>query len=210
MSDESEPTVVSDKQALRRELRSRRRSLLPQRDRGADGDAIAAAADALLDTLSLPLSRVGEHPGYDQPLCVAIYRSLPNEPPTDALATLLHARRTRVIVPETLPDLDLEWRELYADGSQGARLGLTGIASARLILTPALAVDHHGTRLGQGGGCYDRALARLSPESVVVAIVNNEEYGGPPLPRDAHDVSVHGVITPGVGYSPILRPGSVA
>ncbi len=209
MSPEAEPTATQTKQALRRELRARRRSLLPQRDRGTDGDAIAAAATALLDTISAPVTPAGEHPRYHRPWCVAIYRSLPHEPPTQALATVLQARRTRVIVPETLPDLDLEWRELYADGSEGPRLGLDGIAGAQLILTPALAVDHHGTRLGQGGGCYDRALARRSPEAVIVAIVNNEEYGGPRLPQDAHDVSVQGVITPG-GYSPIPPPGSVA
>ena len=209
MSHEGEPTTQPDKQALRRVLRARRRSLLPQRDRGADGDAIAAATTALMDTLVRP-SPAGEHPGYDGPLCVAIYRSLPHEPPTQALATLLHARHARVIVPETLPDMDLEWRELYADGSEGPRLGLSGIAAADLILAPALAVDHHGNRLGQGGGCYDRALARRGPAAVVVAIVNDEEYGGPTLPQDAHDVRVDAVITPGGGHSRIPDPGSVA
>ena len=67
------------------------------RGEGADGDAIAAAAGAVLDTLSLPPSRTVGLPEYDQRPCVAIYRSLPHEPPTQALATMLQARRTRVI-----------------------------------------------------------------------------------------------------------------
>jgi 5-formyltetrahydrofolate cyclo-ligase len=115
-----------------------------------------------------------------------------------------------VIVPETLPDLDLEWRELRADGSEGPRLGPEGIAAAQVILAPALSVDHTGTRLGQGGGCYDRALTRRRPDAVIVAIVNNEEYAERALPSDAHDVRVDAVITPGGGFCEIPDPGSVA
>jgi 5-formyltetrahydrofolate cyclo-ligase len=139
---------------------------------------------------------------------VAIYRSLPTEPPTQALAAMLHARDMSVIVPEMLPDRDLDWHELRADGSEGPGLGLWAIATAFVILTPALAVDHSGTRLGQGGGSYDRGLARRSPDAVLVAIVNDEEYAAWPLPRDAHDVPVNAVITPGGGLSWISDPGS--
>jgi 5-formyltetrahydrofolate cyclo-ligase len=203
MSQGTEPAPPPDKQTLRRRLRAQRRSLAPERDRRADADAIAAAASTLLDTPARPPSGTGEHTAYGDQPCVAIYRSLPHEPPTQALAEMLHTRDVVVIVPETLPDLDLEWRELRADGSEGPRLGLGGIAAARVILTPALAVDHSGTRLGQGGGCYDRALARRRPDAVIVAIVNDTEYAAWPLPRDAHDVRVDAVITPGGGLSPI-------
>ena len=210
MSEVAEPTVPPDKQTLRRQLRARRRSLAPQRDRNADAGAIATAASALLDTLSPPPLRTGERPEYAGQPYVAIYRSLPHEPPTEALASMLHTRGATVIVPETLPDLDLDWRELRADGSEGPRLGLEGIAAAKVILAPALAVDHSGTRMGQGGGCYDRALTRRRPDAIVVAIVNDEEYAGRPLPHDAHDVRVDAVITPGGGFSRIATPGSVA
>ena len=209
MNQATEPTVLPDKRTLRRQLRAQRRSLAPQRDRGADAVAIAAAANAFLDTLFLSTSETGEHPAYGGPSCAAIYRSLPLEPPTEALADMLHARGMRVIVPETLPDMDLDWHELRADGSEGPGLGLWAIGAALVILAPALAVDHSGTRLGKGGGCYDRALARRHPEAVIVAIVNDEEYAAWPLPRDAHDVNVDAVITPGGGLSPIPGAGSV-
>jgi 5-formyltetrahydrofolate cyclo-ligase len=210
MSQSAQPAVPPDKQTLRRQLRAQRRSLVPQRDRGADADAIAAAASAFLDTLTLPPSDTGAHSAYSGQPCVAIYRSLPIEPPTHALAAMLHARRVPVIVPETLPDMDLDWHELRADGSEGPALGLGAIGAALLILTPGLAVDHNGTRLGQGGGCYDRALGRRHPDAVLVAIVNNEEYAAWPLPSDAHDVPVNAVITPGTGLSAIPGAGSVA
>ncbi|MEP7193699.1 MAG: 5-formyltetrahydrofolate cyclo-ligase [Actinomycetota bacterium] len=210
MSQVTEPAAPPDKRTLRRRLRTERRSSLPQRDRGADASAISSAASALLEALTPAPSDTGQQPEYDGKPCVAIYRSLPVEPPTSALAEMLHARRVTVIVPETLPDFDLEWRELRADGSEGPRLGLGGIGAARLILTPALSVDHAGNRLGQGGGCYDRALQRRRPDAVVVAIVNDEEYVDGPLPFDPHDVRVEGVITPAGGFREIPDPGSVA
>lgn len=198
-----------DKQTLRRRLRAQRRSLAPLRDRDADDVAIAAFARTLLDTLPPPPSGRGEHPASGGRACVSIYQSLPHEPPTQGLAEMLHARQVMVIVPETLPDLDLDWRELQADGSQGPSLGLVAIAAASVILVPALAVDHSGTRLGQGGGSYDRALARRRPDALVVAIVNDGEYDAWPLPREAHDVRVDAVITPGGGLWPISASGLV-
>ncbi len=208
MSQAGEPTVPPDKQMLRRQLRAQRRTLAPQRDREADADAISAAASAFLDTLALPPSHPGKQPAYDGQICVAIYRSLPTEPPTEALAERLHTRGVMVLVPEMLPDKDLDWHELRADGSEGPGLGPDAIGGAQVIFTPALAVDHGGTRLGQGGGSYDRALARRHPHAAVVAIVNDQEYAGQPLPRDGHDVRVNAVITPGSGLTPIPGSGS--
>jgi 5-formyltetrahydrofolate cyclo-ligase len=123
------------------------------------------------------------------------------EPPTEALAEMLHARPATVIVPEMLPDFDLEWHELHADGSEGPRLGRESIAAAHLILTPALSVDQEGHRLGQGGGCYDRALSRRHADALVVAIINDQEYTRSPLPHEAHDVRVQAVVTPGNGFA---------
>jgi len=210
MSPTVESSVPLDKRTLRRELWAQRRSLAPQWDRGARADAIAAAASVFLDTLALLPQRLGGHPAYGGQPCVAIYRSLPSEPPTGALAEMLHAKGVMVIVPEMLPDKDLDWHELRADGSEGPRLGLEAIGDARVIFTPALAVDHSGTRLGQGGGSYDRALARRHPDAVIVAIVNDEEYAARALPHDAHDVRVNAVITPGGGLTLIADAGSVA
>jgi len=182
--------------------------LAAQGDRAADALAIASAAASFLDTLTSERADGGGRAAYGGELCVAIYRSLPIEPPTEALAEMLLARNARVIVPETLPDMDLDWHELHADGSEGPGLGLTGITAARLILAPALAVDHSGTRLGQGGGCYDRALTRRRGDAVIVAIVHDEEYAERPLPFDAHDVRMDAVITSGLGLRPIPGAGS--
>jgi 5-formyltetrahydrofolate cyclo-ligase len=210
MSQGAGPSVARDKQTLRRRLRAQRRSLAQQRDRAADATMIVAAVSALLDGFAAPPSRIGEHPSYDDQPCVAIYRSLSTEPPTEALAENLQRREARVIVPEMLHDKDLDWHELRADGSEGPGLGLEGIAAAHVILVPALAVDRSGTRLGQGGGSYDRALARRHPDALIAAVVNDDEYVAWTLPRDAHDVPVNAVITPGRGLNPIPGSGSVS
>ena len=130
---------------------------------------------------------------------VAIYRSLPTEPPTDALAAELHARGLPVLVPVLLPDKDLDWCRLLPDGSTGPALGLDAIARAAVVVTPALAVDVSGARLGQGGGSYDRALRRRAPGALVVAVVGDDELVPGPLPAEGHDVRVDAVVTPGRG-----------
>ena len=209
MSHEDGPHAAHDKKTLRRQLRIQRRALAPQRDRSVDAEAIASAASALLDPIAASRSRAEEHACDDGHPCVAIYRSLPTEPPTQALAQMLHERNVTVIVPETLPDFDLDWHELLADGTEGPRLGLDAIRTAQLILTPALSVDRTGTRLGQGGGCYDRALTRRRPGARVVAIINDDELAQTPLPFDDHDVRVDAVITPARGYRQIPVTGSV-
>jgi 5-formyltetrahydrofolate cyclo-ligase len=210
MSQGAEPAVQGDKLTLRRAFRAQRRSLSAQRDRAADANTIVAAAGELLDSLSLDQDRSEGNSSCSVRPCVAIYRSLPTEPPTEALAEMLHARGVQVIVPETLPDFDLEWRELRADGSEGPRLGLEGIAAAQVVIAPALAVDHSGTRLGKGGGCYDRALARRHPSALIVALVNDEEYVVGPLPHEPYDVPVQAVITTRSGFTPIPGPKSPA
>ncbi|MDX6562622.1 MAG: 5-formyltetrahydrofolate cyclo-ligase, partial [Gaiellales bacterium] len=75
----------------------------------------------------------------------------------------------------------------------GPSLGLQVIASAELVLAPALAVDGEGRRLGQGGGSYDRALTRTS--APVLAVVFDDEVVDA-VPAELHDRPVTGVLTP--------------
>ena len=67
-----------------------------------------------------------------------------------------------------------------------------GIVARMLFLTPAVACDRRGVRLGRGGGFYDRMLAGES--GAVVAVV----YGcqlTENLPREPHDRSVDFAVT---------------
>ncbi len=67
------------------------------------------------------------------------------------------------------------------------------------MFVPALAVDTAGTRLGQGGGWYDRALVDARADARFFALVFPGEVHDArvsPLPREPHDVGVDAVITP--------------
>ncbi len=63
-----------------------------------------------------------------------------------------------------------------------------------VILMPLLGFDRRGTRLGYGGGYYDRTLAHLTkrPRLIGFAFARQEvEY----IPRQAHDVPLDTVVT---------------
>ena len=59
------------------------------------------------------------------------------------------------------------------------RSGTDAVALADVVLAPGLAVDHQGTRMGQGGGCYDRALPRRRPGTPVLVVLHPGELLDP-------------------------------
>jgi 5-formyltetrahydrofolate cyclo-ligase len=67
-------------------------------------------------------------------------------------------------------------------------------AEPDIVLMPLLGFDQYGTRLGYGGGYYDRTLASLQkkPKLVGLAFAVQEL---PLIPRDAHDIPLDYVIT---------------
>jgi len=61
-----------------------------------------------------------------------------------------------------------------------------------LAIVPCLGCDHHGHRLGYGGGYYDRWLADFDGTSVILCF---EHLTMPGLPKEPHDVKADIVIT---------------
>ncbi|MBU6373725.1 MAG: 5-formyltetrahydrofolate cyclo-ligase [Alphaproteobacteria bacterium] len=68
-------------------------------------------------------------------------------------------------------------------------------ARPRLILTPLLAFDRAGGRLGQGGGHYDRILARLRPQGVVAMGLAYAVQEIEAVPRGPQDMRLDWVLT---------------
>jgi 5-formyltetrahydrofolate cyclo-ligase len=136
---------------------------------------------------------------------VAAYVSVGTEPGTGPLLERLLQMGRRVIVPVLLPDHDLDWA-VY-DGPAGVvraraglleptgpRLGLEAVATADAVLTPGLAVDGAGVRMGRGGGCYDRVLGRVPVGTFTCTLL----YPGELLeevPAAPHDRRVTAVAT---------------
>ncbi|CAN7498884.1 5-formyltetrahydrofolate cyclo-ligase [Terrabacter sp. LjRoot27] len=190
------------KRDLRHAARARRREIAAHLTPAARDAAASAIAEAVLRFVPDP-SRV------------AVYESLPDEPPTGRLVEALLAAGHEVIVPVVQGDFSLEWR--YAvPGASGDHatvrrpghgghapdaderrgwLGTDALATCDLVVTPGLSVDAHGTRLGQGGGCYDRALLHRDPATPVVTLLHEGEQSDTDLPADAHDLPVDGYVT---------------
>jgi 5-formyltetrahydrofolate cyclo-ligase len=111
----------------------------------------------------------------------------------------------RVLLPVVLPGLDLDWavyegRDHLAPAVRGLleptgpRLGKGAIAQADVVLVPGTGVSLAGARLGQGGGCYDRALPRVSPGTPVAVVLYDDEVGLA-VPAEPHDVRVGFALT---------------
>jgi 5-formyltetrahydrofolate cyclo-ligase len=104
---------------------------------------------------------------------IAAYVGLDTEPATDGLLASLTGSGRSVLLPLLRDDRDLDWAEytgpdLLVAGRyglrepSGPRLGTGAVLTVDVVVVPALAVDARGTRLGRGGGSYDRVLARLA------------------------------------------------
>ena len=201
------------KTAVRQRLRALRRERVPGRDRARDAEELARSALQVVYAAGL---------GRDD--WVAAYEATPFEPPTAAMVSALSARGIRVMVPVTLADWDLDWREvgpeaapamdrsgmagpgadgLGADGPGTVTLGTEAIGRAKVVFLPAHGVDRSGTRIGQGKGCYDRVLPRTTAR--LVAVVHPWELLDEELPSEPHDRPVHAVMAADMGVTDLER-----
>lgn len=134
---------------------------------------------------------------------VAAYLSVGDEPPTRELVAALADAGVRVLLP-VIDAAGLDWAAYSGDTDlapgplgivepTGSRLGSAGLASATVVIVPALAVDRRGNRLGRGRGFYDRALAGVTVP--VVAVLYDDELVDA-IPSEPHDRRVDAVLQP--------------
>lgn len=160
-----------------------KRKRLAGLDAGAAGRA-AENADAL------PPGRI-----------VAVYRAIGSELDVEALSLALSRAGRELCLPVVIerdaPMIFRRWSpgeplELDEAGVP-APFPLAEIVDPDLILTPLLAFDAQGGRLGQGGGYYDRTFAVLPGVSRIGFAYAGQEVER--LPLEAHDARLHGVLT---------------
>lgn len=186
---------ILPKPRLRAELLGRRAAMPP----GARTAAGRSIRDALLSV-----------PEVEMAGTIAAYVSVGAEPDTRGLLFALWKRGTYVLLPRLLPDGDLDWAsyegpDSLVPGPRGCLepseppRGTGAVASADVVVVPAVAADRTGLRLGRGGGSYDRALARVGPAILTVALLYDGEIVQAPLPAEPHDQRVRAAVTPAEG-----------
>jgi len=146
---------------------------------------------------------------------VAAYYSIGTEPATHSLVYALWKRGSYVVLPLLMPDSDLDWASYEGPDSlvPGPRgllqpaeppRGPGTVSRADVVLVPALAVDLSGSRLGRGGGSYDRVLARVGEQVPVIALLYDEELVDA-VPTGPHDQKVRLVARPTQGITHVGR-----
>ncbi|WP_298076171.1 5-formyltetrahydrofolate cyclo-ligase [uncultured Corynebacterium sp.] len=157
------------------------------------------------------------------PSTICGYVPLPGEPGGADLPDTLARTGARVLLPRVVRGdaPSLEWIEYQPDnpnlvegtwgilepvgkpvGKPVSNVIHTFPTCADVIVTPALSIDYYGTRLGQGGGFYDRTLANRPSHVKVWAVVDHEEFTRE-VPCQDHDLVVDAVIND-LGYFPIF------
>lgn len=132
---------------------------------------------------------------------VAIYRAIGSELDPEPLGRALieagHSLCLPVVLERDAPMIFRRWvpgdpLEMDAAGCP-APLPLAGVVDPDLIITPLLAFDDFGGRLGQGGGYYDRTfVARPDVARIGLAYAGQRVDR---LPIEPHDVRLFGVLT---------------
>lgn len=172
---------------LRHQARAKRRDFVRTR-----GTALfptdAASSGALANLLS---------PG----LCLAGYRAMASEADPAELLAQWHQHQHPLALPWIGPDTG---RMLFRRWHPGAPLEIAAAGFAQplaqapvvrpdVLLIPLLGFDRAGTRLGQGAGHYDRALADM-PQALRIGLGwSVQEFES--LPADPWDMPLDAILT---------------
>ncbi|MFN2543165.1 MAG: 5-formyltetrahydrofolate cyclo-ligase [Actinomycetota bacterium] len=151
------------KQRLRNRMRAARAAISP-----AERPVLAGRAESRL--LALPEVRDAR--------CVLLFYSFGSEIPTAVLIRRLLARGRRILLPylteESMEAAEVRRGDPLEPTTYGPREPTHRVpvdpASVDVVITPGLAFDRRGNRLGYGGGHYDRYLERLHPAAARVGI----------------------------------------
>lgn len=133
---------------------------------------------------------------------VAAYWTVRDELDCQPILAQLMARNQPVVLPAVPgPEQPLQFR-VWEQGAALDQAGFGTLAPSALapkrdpdlVIVPLLGFDKRGTRLGYGGGYYDRTLAQMktSPQVIGLAFAAQELDH---IPRDTHDVPLDAVIT---------------
>ena len=205
---------MATKTTLRAEVRSRRRA------RRAGTPALEAPFTSEFSPSPIPVRNHAEAEGIARQIRAlassmggvtlpALFAPTPLEPDMSLALGLFERALLPVLLDEAGAPLGEPRWGLWEAGQalvtrgrppaqpDGEVLSAESLKEADLIVIPALAASADGTRLGQGGGWYDRALVHRRPGTPVVAVIFDDEVlESGVIPTEAHDVPIDAIITP--------------
>lgn len=94
----------------------------------------------------------------------------------------------------TAPLIAHPTRAFAATDIDSDRFPIVPAEALDMIVVPLVAFDRTGTRLGYGGGCYDRYLPTLSASCQIIGIAFDEQRVDR-VPTDAHDLPLPNIIS---------------
>ena len=175
------------KAQMRKELRRARRQL--------DGEELSRESARLCRLLL-------ELPELQRAKTVFCYVSCGGEVETHGLIRDLLARGKRVLVPRCKGDgimdcVAIESLDELCPGAMGilepsAEAPAQDPAAVEFTVVPAVACGEDGSRLGQGGGYYDRFLERVNCDHAAVCL---ERFLLPAVPSETHDRKMKCIVT---------------
>ena len=180
---------------LKRAKRDLRRSVLAARDALGEAERVARSTAIHRRFLALPEVRGAG--------LVMGFWSFGSEVATPPLLEAMHARGVRVCLPR-IEDGDLvavayEPGDPLRETSFGARQPAAGTILApevlELVVTPGVAFDRFGNRIGYGGGFYDRFLRRTRRGVPRIAIAFDLQVLPRELPVGSFDLGVDVIVT---------------
>ncbi len=186
--------AADPRRGIRRSLRERRAQLSVQQ-------RVAAATAITAHIAATRWLRGGR--------AVGLYAAIGSEVPTTPIRALAERRHCPVYLPCIT---DYRYRRMVFARDAGAltainRLGIPEPAALRIVpvralsvvLLPLLGFDRHGTRLGTGGGYYDRMFAyrhhRHSWHRPLLVGIAYRCQQLPMIERGSHDVPLDAVVT---------------
>lgn len=191
-----------------------RRAVIARRD-ALDLDVRAAKSAVICARLVKRLGR--SDPAA--PHTVAVYAAMGSEVDPAAFAAAVAKRGWRVAYPcmlsaaeaaacgqrmcmrsvaagdaDAAPFIAHPTRAFAATDIDSVRFPIVPAEALDMIVVPLVAFDRTGTRLGYGGGCYDRYLPTVSPACHVIGIAFDEQRVDD-VPTDAHDLPLPNIIS---------------
>jgi len=179
---------------FRKQARHRRRALHEESGQKAALGVVTHGKSAIADLWGA--TPPGTLAGY-----LAVGSELDAVPLMNALAAGGWMLALPVVMAPSEPLVFRRWRqgEAMTEGAFGILQPDDDAPEVRpdIVLAPLLAFDDDGYRLGQGGGFYDRTLAKWNTERPAIAVLGLGFAGQrvDAVPRDEFDQRLTGMIT---------------